>query len=148
MSGDGRDPGLAGTFGRFCLSSGAAFLLDNAVFRAAAALLAPALASGGSGRAGAVFWAFAAARLVSANFNYFCNRRFVFRSDARAGSYFAYWGLALLVAALSYAGVAGAAALFDLRGGWALTACKVAVETVLFVLSFTLQRTRIFAPRG
>lgn len=135
------------TFVHFCLSSGMAFLIDNAVFLLFCSRIVPWLAPEGWTRAETVFASLVPARLVSSNFNYFYNRIFVFRSSAPARSYFAYWALVLLVAALAYAGVVGTARLLDLRGGPALTACKIAVEGVLFVLSYHVQRRGIFARR-
>jgi len=140
----GRGKG-AWTFAHFCLASVLSFALDNACFWAAFPVFESYLAGGSFVRSRAVLFSLVFARLVSGNFNYFYNRRCVFRSHAPAKSYAAYWALALAIAALSYFGTMGFVEWFDLVDRRAVTACKIAVEAVLFVLSFFVQRRGIFA---
>lgn len=84
------------------------------------------------------------ARVVSATLNYVFNRRFVFHSRADVVSSFArYWALVLIVAVLSYGGTSAVSWVGDLRG-WAISAAKILVETVLFVLSYKAQRRWVF----
>ena len=128
---------------QFCLSSVMSFLLDNSVFAASMWVL--------SGRDMPRRWmvlaSIVAARAVSANFNYFYNRFIVFRAKhARKRSFFQYWALVLAIGAASYALTAGLSALAGVSG-IAVTAIKIAVETVLFVASYVLQKRFIFVPR-
>ena len=93
----------------------------------------------------AILLSLAVARLASATLNYVFNRKFVFRSKADVTASFAkYWALVAIVAILSYAGTSAVSWVGDLRG-WAISAAKIAVETVLFVLSYKVQRRWVFS---
>ena len=84
------------------------------------------------------------ARVVSATLNYACNRKFVFHSTSGvAGSFVRYWTLVVVIAVLSYAGTSAVAWLGDLQG-WAISLEKIVVETVLFALSYKVQRRWVF----
>lgn len=93
----------------------------------------------------AILIALAVARLLSATLNYVCNRWFVFQSKAGVVSSFArYWALVAAVAVLSYAGTSAVSWLGDFRG-FAISATKILVETVLFILSYRAQRRWVFS---
>lgn len=124
---------------QFCLSSVLSFLIDNAIF----ALVIWVLERYSTLRRFDIFIAFAAARLVSANFNYFYNRIVVFRSSAPKRSFLQYWGLVLAIAAAGYVFTSGLAAVFDTKGV-AITLIKIAVETALFFASYHIQKKLIF----
>ena len=49
----------------------------------------------------------------------------------------------MLIAALSYAGTAVLSYVLDLRGA-VITVCKIVVESVLFIISYKLQRIWVF----
>lgn len=139
------------SFIAFCASGILSFLIDNAVFALSMWWMAShdfAL------RRNEILISLLAARAVSSNFNYLCNRFMVFgRARASSGghagphrSYFGYFALVLAMAAASWlmTGLAAAAANVD---GAAVTGIKIAVEAVLFVLSYHLQRKIVFGNR-
>ncbi len=124
---------------QFCLSSVLSFVLDNAVFAAAFWLLRN---RGGSVR-DATFFAMAAARFLSANFNYFYNRLVVFRTRGRKRSFFQYWGLVLAIAAAGYGLTRGLSELLGVHD-LAVAVVKIAAETFLFFASYWIQKKFIF----
>lgn len=130
----------------FCISSVMAFLVDNGVFTLSLYFFYPHFHNSGAhfARTKDVLLAYIVARLVSANLNFFYNRFFVFHSASTKRSFFQYWGVVLTIAALSYFGVMGVSLLFHVRNGLMITVIKIAVETVLFILSYKLQKHWIF----
>ena len=130
---------IYGALLHFCASSAGCFLLDNAVFTA---VLFAAMTDWK--RATNMLFAICAARALSATANYFYNRRFVFHDKARKRrSFFRYWALVLAVMAAGYAGTAGVARVLD-ANGFSITGLKIAVETALFFLSYSIQRKWVF----
>lgn len=127
----------AGLFVKFCASSAAGFLLDNTVFTAIILVLKLP-------RRYDILIALVVARVISALFNYLFNRRYVF-GDATSvgGSLTRYALLAFGIATLSYALTATISAVFD-KVGLAITLVKVAVEIVLFLISYIVQRRWVF----
>lgn len=126
-----------GLFVKFCASSVAGFLLDNTVFTAMILVLKLP-------RRYDILIALVVARVVSALFNYLLNRRYVFGgATSVGGSLTRYALLALVIAALSYAFTATISAVFD-RMGLAITLVKIAVEIVLFLVSYIVQRRWVF----
>ena len=121
------------------------FLADNLVF--AGVLFA--VEDHVTYRRTAILIALSVARLVSATLNYACNRKFVFHSQAGVAASFArYWALVAIVAVLSYGGTSAISWLGDFRGV-AISATKILVETVLFILSYRAQRRWVFsAPKA
>jgi putative flippase GtrA len=118
------------------------FLIDNAVYAATVW----ALAGGGMSRRGYTLVALAAARIVSSNFNYLCNRFVVFRRKRRKGahrSYFSYFALVLAIGAASYALTAAFGALFGVEGV-KITAVKIVVDAVLFFVGYFIQKRFVF----
>jgi len=133
--------GLFGdTFPKFCASSVLGFLADNGIFT----FFLFCLQDLGWLRRYDILASLVVARIVSATFNYLCNKIFVFKSRVKLAPSFArYWSLVLLVALLSYAGTAGLSAAVDATG-WSITAIKVVVETVLFIVSYRCQKRWVF----
>ena len=136
---------------QFCLSSILSFLIDNIVYAGAMALLAltPAVTL----RRHEILIALVLARLISSNFNYFYNRYVVFkRASLMPGqprirpsrhSYFKYWTLVLIIAALGYLFTSTLSAVFDVQGV-ATTLVKIVVETFLFFASYWVQKRFVF----
>lgn len=133
--------GLFGdAFAKFCASSLLGFLADNLVFTAALY----ALHAQGMLRRYDILVSLIVARVISAALNYAFNRALVFHSRAGvASSSVRYAVLVVLIAALSYAGTAALSAVLDAMGIW-ITGIKIGVETVLFVLSYRLQKKWVF----
>ena len=95
-------------------------------------------------RAGAMLVAIAVARALSATLNYICNRKLVFKSKVPKRTSFAkYWLLVLFIMASGYASTAFLSRIFDVRG-IAITVLKILVETVLFFVSYNIQKRWIF----
>ncbi len=134
---------IYGALLKFCISSVGCFLLDNALFTAA---LWMAAALTDWKRATNVLAALVAARAVSATANYVFNRKLVFRSKVSKRKSFAkYWLLVLAIMSAGYLCTAAIARVLDLAArGFAITAVKIAVETVLFFVSYGAQKRWIF----
>lgn len=134
---------IYGALLKFCISSVGCFLLDNAIFTAAL-WMADRLTDWR--RATDVLAAIAVARAVSATVNYACNRSLVFKSSVSKRKSFAkYWVLVLFIMAAGYLCTAGVARALDLNAkGFAITAVKIAVEAVLFFVSYGAQKRWIF----
>ncbi len=134
---------IYGALLKFCISSVGCFLLDNALFTVAL-WVSDALTDWK--RATDVFVALVAARAVSATVNYVCNRKLVFKSKVSKRKSFAkYWLLVLFIMSAGYLFTAGIARALDLPAkGFAITAVKIAVETVLFFVSYGAQKRWIF----
>jgi glycosyltransferase involved in cell wall biosynthesis len=131
---------FGGRFLKFVGSSFAGFLVDNGVF----ALLVWALASFPYDRKIDILFALVLARVVSASVNYLLNRFLVFNSKSRKRvSAAKYVALALPIMALSYLGTAVLSWLFDTHG-ILITAIKIFVDLVLFVLSYKFQKLWVF----
>lgn len=84
------------------------------------------------------------ARLVAGSFNYVTNDRLVFERDRWTPASLArYWALVAVLGTCAWGGIRWLVA----EAGLDVYAAKVAVESVLFVASFTVQRDLVFAPR-
>ena len=127
---------------QFCISSVAAFLLDNVVFSVIIALMN----KGASHREMHILIALAAARFVSGNFQYLYNRFVVFRQKVRKRSYLQYWLLAIGIALLSAVFTGVLSRIGDVRGFW-ITLVKILVETGLFFGSYSIQKKWVFKRR-
>lgn len=80
---------------------------------------------------------------VSSLVNFALNRSLVFHSSSPVpGSLGRYYVLATVLAAISY----GAILTFSRWLGWNMIVIKVSVETALSLISFSVQRTFVFAP--
>ncbi len=95
-----------------------------------------------------VFTATFGARVISSLVNYFINRNRVFRSSGSVpGTMGRYYLLCLCQTCISSASVTGLSALFSVRhSGWE-TLIKAVVDTVLFFISFGIQRDWVFGNR-
>lgn len=124
-------------FGKFLFSSLSSSVLDLLLFQVFCALLR----GEGGGAFGYIAWATAAARVISAVYNFILNYRVVFRSRERMGRAAArYFGLALVQMACS-------AALVNLlygRIGGAEVLVKIPVDVLLFFASFLIQREFVY----
>ena len=125
-------------FGRFLASSLGSTVVDLAVFQLLIWLL------GGTSGSWYISAATAVARACSAAFNFRCNQKLVFKSKAKTAS------AALRYAALCVVQAAASAALvtllFALWGGSELL-IKILVDSVLFLISFQIQRVFVFSGR-
>ncbi len=132
---------IYGALLRFCISSVAGFLIDNAVFTA---VLYAMVRFVGWQRSACVFVALVAARTVSSTSNYAFNRKLVFRSRSPNGRAFARY-LALVVAIMTadYLFTTAMSWIFDARG-FEITLVKIASETLLFFASYNIQRRWVF----
>lgn len=131
--------GILRQFVRFALSSGLGAVVDLLAF---VAIIDGAFS--GSAELTAVAVATVGARTVSALTNYLVNRHLVF--DARRPvrqSLPRYVGLAVLVLGLSALATSGLGQFWGGHVVWA----KVVVDTILFVLSYLVQKRWVFAPR-
>ncbi|MBQ1345405.1 MAG: GtrA family protein, partial [Kiritimatiellae bacterium] len=130
---------------QFCLSSILSFALDYAVFIGLLAYL--------GGRENELspheelLLSTVVARFVSSNFNYFYNRFVVFRTKGRKRSFFQYFGLVVVIWALSYGLTDGLCTLLRIRG-LSMTLIKVAVDVFLFLTSYWVQKKFIFRSRA
>ncbi len=132
---------IYGALLKFCISSVACFLIDNAVFTL---VFVAATNATQCKRATCVLVAMVAARALSASANYLFNRVVVFRSDAsRVASFAKYWLLAGAIMLGGYVCTAALSRLFDARG-LAVTCIKIVVETALFFVSYGVQKRWIF----
>lgn len=114
---------------RFVLSSLSTALLDFIVFIICSA-------SGLS-----ILMSMIMARLVAGNYNYMINRKVVFRSDSSVlVSFLKYWMLVILLGSISYLGIETLVKNADFN----VLFSKALVETLLFFVSFAVQRNLIF----
>jgi glycosyltransferase involved in cell wall biosynthesis len=80
---------------------------------------------------------------LSSLVNFTLNRNLVFHNRGSIGSaLWRYYLLAILLAGISYAAIRGLSAWLD----WNMIVIKILVETSLSLLSFSVQRTFVFAP--
>ncbi|MFH0842531.1 MAG: bifunctional glycosyltransferase family 2/GtrA family protein [Bacteroidota bacterium] len=81
------------------------------------------------------------ARLVAGNYNFAVNRSLVFKSHKNfVWSFIKYWLLVALLGCLSYLGISALVDYMNLN----LLLLKALVETLLFFVSFTVQRSFVF----
>lgn len=133
--------GLFGSaFLKFCTSSLASFLLDNAVFT----MMIYAVQALGLLRRYDILLSLVVARLISSAFNYFCNQKVVFCSRSSvSSSVMRYAILAIGTVISSYVLTAIFSAVFNALGA-TITVVKIGVETVLFFLSYQAQKRWVF----
>lgn len=128
---------------RFMLSSGLCSLIDLGIFTLINMLTAPLFGGNESLR---ILVATAAARLISSLVNFTLNRRRVFRSGKNvkrsAARYYILCAAQLIVSALC---VRGLSALFGAGAGILQTVIKIVTDTVLFFISFGIQRDWVYA---
>jgi len=82
-----------------------------------------------------------AARVIAGNYNFIVNKKIVFKSESNLFySLVKYWTLVILLGTLSYFGIS---ALVN-NSGFNVLVSKVILETLLFFISFTVQRELVF----
>ncbi|MCX6335300.1 MAG: bifunctional glycosyltransferase family 2/GtrA family protein [Bacteroidia bacterium] len=80
-------------------------------------------------------------RLVSGNYNFIINKKIVFKSESNViFSFIKYWLLVVLLGSLSYLGIQTLVKYLQIN----LILSKAIVETLLFFISFAVQRNLIF----
>ncbi|MGN0505006.1 MAG: glycosyltransferase [Lachnospiraceae bacterium] len=126
---------------KFLLSSGASSLLDLGVFF----LLVFLFGRLGIHENAAIFIATLGARLISSLFNYKVNQKLVF-SSAEKGSLPRYYLLCGIQLCISAAAVSLLSSLFT-AGSFLKTVCKAVVDTILFFISFRIQKEWVFKRR-
>ena len=132
---------IYGALLKFCISSVAGFIIDNAVF--SVVLLALMKVTSWQ-RATGVFIALVVARAVSATANYIFNRQLVFNSKTSKRKSFAkYWLLVLAIMGADYVFTIVMSRLFNAQG-LEITLIKICSETILFFVSYKIQRCWIF----
>lgn len=131
---------LGGSFLKFCVSAILSFAVDNGVF----IFLFRMFSFGGLRRELAISAALVSARVASALFNYYGNKKLVFSSDSGVReSLVKYSLLAVFVMALSCLGTTFVSAVWDLEG-YAVAAVKILVDLILFVVSYQAQKKWVF----
>ena len=127
-------------FIKYMISSGLSFLIDIGLFTLLEYVLADKV-----DKKIQILVATVGARVVSSLFNFFVNRKAVFKSDAPMGkTMLKYYILCICQMGASY----GLVYLFsDIlhTTGWLTSLLKVAVDTCLFILSFQIQKRWVFA---
>lgn len=127
---------------RFAGSSGASALVDLAAFSLLLWFLPP-----GWSLKGQIFAATSLARLLSSAVNYTLNRKAVFRSEAPTlRTLRRYYALCLVQMLASYGGVTLLAGLLR-PGNAGKTALKFLVDSLLFLLSYRIQKEWVFSEK-
>ena len=126
-------------FAKFMGASGISFLIDYGVF----ALMENVVLSGFG--AGQEIISTVVARLISAPCNFLLNRNFVFKSDQGSSAFVRYIILAVCILASSAVGVELLMTLLNLPDLWAVVV-KAVVDTLLYLVSYRVQNTWVFAP--
>ena len=81
------------------------------------------------------------ARLIAGNYNFIINKKIVFRSESNLVlSLVKYWALVVLLGSISYLGIQSLVTYINLNA----ILSKAIVETLLFIVSFAVQRELIF----
>lgn len=133
---------IYGALFKFCMTSVLSFIIDNALFAAVIWMMT----NKKTPPAEDVFVSVCVSRFISANFNYLCNRFFVFHAKRGGHSFWKYWALVLVIAACSYVATYSLSQLAHINGVL-VTAIKIVVDTVLFVLSYAIQKKFVFRNR-
>ena len=88
------------------------------------------------------------ARAFSSVTNFALNKKTVFKnSDSITNTIVKYYTLAIPMLLISCIGIDAAASALNITGAAAITCIKIVVETILFVLSFRLQREWVFSSK-
>lgn len=126
---------ILGTFFRYMLSSLSSFLVDYGIFCG----LIFALSKADMTQSRQVWIATVAARICSSVFNYTVNKKVVFKSNRGPSTLVMYYVLCVCQMAAS-------AALVSLIGatGFPVQIAKIIVDSVLFLISFRIQKGFIF----
>lgn len=116
----------------FLLASFLAFIVDTIIFMIIA------------GCGGGLALCTGGARLISGTFNFFYNKKLIFRPGAGSIPYFftAYWLLVIILGIAAWGGIKFLNAYTD----FPLLADKIIVESILFLVSFFAQKHIVFKP--
>ncbi len=126
---------ILGTFFRYLLSSLSSFLVDYGIFCALIWLLGKNYLSGNR-----LIWvSTVVARICSSMFNYLINKKVVFKSERGPATLVMYYILCVCVMALSALFVS----LLNTTG-FAPQIGKIVVDTLLFIVSYRIQKILIF----
>lgn len=123
------------SFFKFCFSSLSSSAVDIALFNVFTFLFSQSMSA-----VKAVFAATVAARIFSSFFNYIVNRNVVFKVNTSKNAVVKYYALVILIMLLSAILVT---LLFSLTK-WNKSLIKIAVDTVLFMLSYKVQQAWVF----
>ena len=129
------------SFIKYMISSALSFLIDNGLFRLMLFILGAK-----TGSVYKILLATVVARVVSSIFNFVANRKAVFKSDAPvAKTAVKYYALCIVQMAAS----AGLVEVFANRvfnaNDWYTSLIKIIVDTLLFILSYQIQKRWVFA---
>jgi glycosyltransferase involved in cell wall biosynthesis len=114
---------------RFLLSSLSTSLIDFIVF----------IICSGSGMN--ILLSTITARIIAGNYNFMVNKKIVFKSHSNVSrSFVKYWLLVLMLGSLSYLGILTLVNYLNIN----LLLSKALVETLLFIVSFSVQRDLVF----
>ena len=127
---------ILGTFFKYTLSSLSSFVIDYGLFCA----LLYFLTGSGTAEGRAIWIATAISRVCSSLFNYTVNKKMVFKSDRGAVTIVMYYCLCVIQAAASAALVT----ILSIPGILPAQLSKIVVDTVLFVISYRIQKGLIF----
>ncbi len=130
---------ILGTFLKYTLSSLSSFLIDYGMF----CLLLYILSGSGTTKSRSIWIATIVARICSSLFNYTVNKKIVFKSRRGPVTIAMYFCLCAVQAAASAALVS----LLSIPGILPPQISKMIVDTVLFVISYRVQKGLIFTDR-
>lgn len=122
-------------FIRYLVSAVSSFMLDILLFKTVLTL------AGSLGQELAIIVASIVSRISSSFFNYNLNKRWVFKADEKTNSFMRYASLVVIQLSCSTLLVLIGTKLYPNQSE---TLIKVIVDTVLFVLSFIIQRLWVF----
>ncbi len=127
---------ILGTFLKYALSSLSSFIVDYAIFCGAYYVIT----KGGAADSRAVWISTIAARICSSLFNYTVNKKVVFKSNRGPETLVMYYCLCIVQMACSAALVN----LVSLSGVIPVQIAKIIVDTLLFLVSYHIQKKFIF----
>ena len=131
---------LTGSGFRYLVSSVLSFLLDNGLYRFLFALFLGSMAAEAASAAGQ-----AIARVLSSLFNFTMNDRFVFRNKAEHGKAFVkYYCLCIPQTLVSMVCLTALVNALDVSSPGLATFVKILVETLLFFISYFIQKLWVF----
>lgn len=127
---------ILGTFFKYMISSLSSFVIDYVLF----CTLFFLLMKGDFSENRSIWISTVVARICSSLFNYTVNKKVVFKSDRGPSTLVMYYTLCVLQMAAS----AGLVSLVSMAGLIPVQAAKIIVDTVLFVISYRIQKSLIF----
>lgn len=129
-------------FIKFLVSGLTSFLIDVALFSLIVHLLdlRPGIIFGPVATATAI------SRVISAHYNYLCNRFLVFKAGSGHVSYVRYFCLVLIIGSMSWF-FTGIILKVVVLNKVVVTLVKICVDVCLFVASYFIQRKFVFAPK-